>query len=1037
MRNSTRCFKPLLFFLFSCISLFGASEYPNHIKSHAIISGNNVLSVRGQVTGLDGEPLIAVNVVIKGTYVGTSTDENGNFTLDNVPDDAVLVFSYVSYVTKEIVVAGQSTINVVLQSDAELLDEVVVVGYGTVKKSDITGSVSSIKVDEAREGVVSSVDQLILGKSTGVNVVQGSGEPGAGFSINVRGSSSINAGNDPLYVIDGIPIDNGRPIGDNGLGVGNTRTPRNPMASLNPGDIASIEILKDASATAIYGSRGANGVILITTKSGSSGKPQINYNAYAGIQNWSNKMDLLNAQDYKRILNEIIDAGGGAESFRVADNIANTDWQDAISNKNALVNNHQFSISSGTDKLKYYISLNLLNQDGIITNSGYQRYGGRVNLETALSDKIDIGVKLVTNFGKDNFVPNGGASIEDAGAMQAAYTYDPTIAVRDNNGNYLRNELVSMDNPVALVEGIDSRSTTNRSFVSTFFKYKINEHLFFNSNFGRDYTTEIRKSFAYDITRVGAQNNGIGTIQNSDLGHILVDGSLNYSRSFNQHAINAFAGVNFEHSVSTYQSTRSSNFPSLATGYNNLGFGSRDNFLIGNNKTANRLASVMGRVNYTLNNKYLVTVTTRLDGSSRFGKDNKYGFFPSGALGWKISEEDFLKESDVVESLKLRASWGQSGNQDIGNYPSLSSFGQGQFAALDNIAVTTTTPTRSPNPNLKWETTTQMNIGLDFGLWEGRLEGTFDVFQKVTRDMLINLPIATSTGFSTRLSNIGQIDNKGLEISLNSRNVTSKTFQWTTQASLSTIRNKVVDLGPIEEIILGGAPTWGGGVGVIRPGEPMNSFIGWAVEGIWQTTDDYSGTTENVRPGDIKFVDQNGDGAINDADRIILGNSFPKLQYSLGNTFSFGGLDLTVFLEGVEGVNMLNTKMVESFYPINYRRNKLAEPYLNRWTPTNPTNDYPSFVNPTNQGVRSVNSFTVEDASYLKIRSVRLSYKVPRFHQKVKDLQVYVTGENLYTFTKYSGIDPALNTNGNANYRIDLNPYPTARTILFGINLNL
>lgn len=1023
-----------------CLLLSGVWAFPVSVLSSPGAE-KKVFYAQNQVTGMvtdkGGEPLIGVNITVKGLSTGTATDLNGKFVLDGLGGDAILVFSYVGYQTQEVPVAGRNELSVTLITDAEVLDEVVVVGYGSVKKSDLTGSVSSVKIDQLKEGVVSSVDQLLVGKSAGVNVVQGSGEPGAGFSINIRGSSSINAGNDPLYVIDGIPVDNSRSITRNGVGIGNTQTPRSPLASLNPGDIESIEILKDASATAIYGSRGANGVVLITTKGGASGDTKVNYNSYVGVQNWHNKLDLLDGNDYKRVLNEIIDAGGADPSFRIPDNISRTDWQDAIAHTNALVHSHQLSVSGGSEKLSYYASLNLLDQDGIINSSSYKRYGGRVNLDSKLSDKFSVGLKITNSYSTDDFVANGGAAIENSGALQAAYTYDPTIAVRDENGNYLRNELISVDNPVALINGVDSRSVTNRTLVSAYAQYNINKNLTAKVNFGRDYANEDRKTFVYDITRMGSQNNGLGNNQGSNRSHVLVDGTINYNKTFTVHSISALAGVNYERFITERFTNTASDFPSLTVGANNLGLGKRDNFLLSNSKVAHSLASYFGRINYSFNNKYLVTLTARLDGSSRFGENNKFALFPSSAIGWKLNEEDFLKDVDFINSLKLRASWGQSGNQGIGNYAALSSYREGQVGVFDNIATTTTTPTRIPNPDLKWETTEQINLGIDFGFWDNRIEGSIDFYDKTTKDMLLNLPIPSSTGFRTQLSNIGKIRNRGFEFAVNSWNLNKSAFQWNSSLSVSTLKNEVLSLGPIPEIIVGGAPTWGGGVGVIRPGEALNSFIGWEVAGIWQTDDNYSETTENVKPGDIKFVDRNGDGAITDDDRVILGSSFPTLQYSLGNTFTFKKFDLFVFLDGISGAKILSTKMVETFYPINFRRNKLAEPYLNRWTPDNPTNKYPSFVNPTDQGVRSVNSFTVEDGSYLKLRTVRLSYTLPVKGKTIRSAQVYVTGENLLTFTDYSGIDPAINPNGEANYRIDLNTYPSARTYLLGINIDL
>ena len=994
-------------------------------------------TVTGRVTDASsGEPLAGATIVAVDEGFSTTTNEEGRYAITVRSLRGSLSVSYIGYEGQELALEGRTTLNISLVASDSALEEVVVVGYGTVKKSDLTGTVSSVKVDDLSQGVVSATDQLLIGKASGVNVVQGDGEPGAGFSINIRGSASITASNEPLYVIDGVPLDNDREIAQNGIGVGNTRTPRNPLASLNPGDIASIEVLKDASAAAIYGSRGANGVILITTKSGKSGRAKFDYSGYVGTQNWHNKLALLNGPDYRRVLNEIIDAGGADPSFRIPDDISNTDWQDAIANPNAMAFNQQLSLSGGSERTTYYISANYLDQNGIIRNSSYKRYSGRVNLESKVTDKMLVGVRMTSSYSIDDFIPNGAASIEDAGALQAAYTYDPTMRIKDDNGVFLRNELISVDNPVALIEGIKSQSLTNRTLIAAFAQYNFNSDLFMRVNFARDFSFESRKSFASDVTRLGEQNNGIGSNQNADMNHVLFDGILNYQKSFGIHRIDLMGGASFERFVNNYLINRSSDFPSLTVGAENLGLGKRDNYSLSNRKTGNRLASSLGRINYTLLEKYLFTFTARYDGSSRFGRNNKYGFFPSGAFAWKLDEERFFENMDALDNLKLRVSWGRTGNQEIGNYPSLSTYSQGQAAILDNVATTTTTPTRIPNPDLRWETTEQTNVGADFSFWKGVIEGNVDFFVKNTKDLLLDLPISSSSGFRTRLSNVGEVRNTGLEISLNTSNINNLNFRWNSNFNFSSLKNKVLNLGSIPEIIVGGAPTWGGGVAIIKPGETLNAFIGWKVEGIWQEYDDFSQTTDNVKPGDIKFADLNNDGTINDVDRQILGNSFPDFQFSLANTFNYKGVELFIFMDAQTGVEMLNTKMVESYYPINFGRNKFAEPYLNRWTPQNPTNKYPSFVNPTNQGVRSVNSYTVEDASYLKFRTIRLSYDVSDLLRVFDAAQVYLTGENLFTISNYSGIDPAVNSNGTANYRIDLNSYPTARSFLIGFRFN-
>ncbi|MGQ8336138.1 TonB-dependent receptor [Sunxiuqinia sp. A32] len=996
--------------------------------------------VSGKVTDSEGQSLPGVTVLIKGTTKGTITDFEGNYKLQNVPADATIVFSFVGMKTQETLIDGRSSINIVMDEDAIGLEEVVAIGYGTIKKSDITGSVSSVKIDELQEGVTNSVDQMLIGKSAGVNVVQNSGEPGGGISINIRGASSINAGNSPLYVIDGLPIDNSRAVSNGSINAfGNNRSPRSPLASINPSDIESIEILKDASATAIYGSRGANGVILITTKSGKNENMKVTYQGYLGVQNRARKLDLLSAEDYKKVINEIIAAGGESEESLVGE-IANggkgTDWQEELNNANALVHDHQLAFSGGTKKTSYYISLNYMDQEGIMKNTDFSRYGARINLKSDLSDKFNIGFNATGTYTKDNFIANGFGINEWAGPLYSAYNFDPTLPVFDDNGDYALSPLLTVDNPVAISEGMSSVSNTNRIMASMYGEYHFTSNVFAKLNVGGDFVNESRKSFISSLTKAGRNNAGIAANQNVEKSNYLVEGTVHYSKTFDIHSISAMAGATYQRFVANGLSNQASGFPNESLGANSLGIGDQSTFDISNYLTGNRLASYIGRVNYSLNDKYLLTATIRADGSSRFGKNNKFGFFPSTALAWKVSNEEFIKSADYISNLKVRASWGQTGNQEIGNFPSLSTFGSGGTAIWNESPVTGTAPLRIPNPDLKWETTEQINVGVDYGFLNSRISGSIDYFTKKTTDMLLNLPVPQSTGFSSILSNVGRIDNSGFELSLNTVNITNQDFSWRTDITFTTMKNEVKDLGDISEIIVGAGYTHVTQVAIIKPGLPLNSYYGWEVDGIWQQGDDFSQFTEDYQPGDLKYVDQDGDKVITDKDRVVLGNSFPDYQWSMANTFSYKDFSLFVFIEGVQGVDMLNGNLIDNYFPINFRRNKFAEPYLNRWTPDNPTNEYPSFVDPLKFGRRVANTQTLLDASYIRLKTVRLSYNLPRLNRFVKSAQVYVTGENLYTLTDYIGLDPAVNPNDNPNFRIDFNAYPTAKTLIFGIKVD-
>lgn len=837
-------------------------------RQHAI--SQQTKRITGRVTDHVAGPIIGANVVVKGTTIGTITDLDGRYAFE-IPENAILQVSYIGYISQELAVGNQKEILVRLVEDTQKLDEIVVVGYGTVKKSDITGSVSSIKVDKLKEGLGTSVDQMLFGKSAGVTVVQNSGEPGGGFSVNIRGASSINAGVSPLYVIDGIPIDNSRAVGSGSIvGFNSNRTPRNPMSSLNPADIASIEILKDASATAIYGSRGANGVVLITTKSGATGQQSIEYSGTVSISSPANTLDLLNAADYKRILNAIIEEGGESEKYRVEEiNGAGTDWQDQVTKKNAVSHEHQLSLSGGTDKTYYYASLNYAKQDGIVKGTRFERWGGRLNLKSDVHSRLTVGLNVSGSYMKDQYVANGYGVNAEAGVLYAAYNYDPTLSVKDGNGDYVRSTLLSVDNPVAIQEGMDSHSDTYRMLASAFGEYRIIKGFTAKISLGTDFVNENRKNFISSLTQYGEDNGGIGSNQNSEKSNYIVEGTLNYRNTFGKHTVGGLFGMSYQRFVNTGMNSRAADFPDESLGADNLQLGNQETFRITNSVTANRLASYISRLNYGFDDRYLATVTFRADGSSRFGENHRFGYFPSAALAWRISNESFLKNIKAVSSLKFRLSWGRTGNQEIGNYPALSTYSAGNTAVWNDQAVIGTKPSKIPNPDLKWETTDQYNIGLDFGFFHSRLSGGIDYFWKKTTDMLLELPIPQSTGYANRLTNIGRIDNHGIELYLNTVNIDTPDFSWTSDFTFSAMKNKVKDLGGIDEIIIGAGYTHVDQVAIRRPGVPLNAYYGYEVASVWQVNDEYGKMKEDYVPGDLKYVDQNGDGAIDDKDRVV------------------------------------------------------------------------------------------------------------------------------------------------------------------------
>lgn len=992
--------------------------------------------VNGTVTDAEtGESLPGVNILIQGTSQGTTTDLDGEYQISADPD-AVLVFSYVGYESLEIPIEGRAVIDVSLSQAALMGEELVVVGYGSQERRDITGSVATVNTNDFNQGMISSPEQLIQGKISGVQVVQNSGEPGAGMSINIRGAGSINANNSPLYVIDGHPVTNDAAVSGSGTSqFTQTRSPRNPLRSLNVEDIESITVLKDASAAAIYGSRGANGVVLIETKRGQAGSLVVNYDGSVGSQNVANKLDLLSPQEYRDVLNGIIDDGGGNPELRI-DQISNggTDWQNEIFKNNAITQKHNISFSGGNESTTYFLSLNYLDQQGAVINSQFERYGGRINLDHS-TGKFDFGLNLSASASNDDFVANGFDLNERAGAINAAINYDPTISVRNENGEFNRAGSITIDNPVAIATGKDSWKDSYRVIGSVFGEYSFSSNLLFRLKAGGDVLSERRDTYIDRTTIDGGPSGGIATILDGSNVDYEIDATLNYQESFNEHDINALLGISTQKIVQNSASMKGESFPSDVTRTFNMGFADPSLVEINSNKVESRLQSTMGRINYSFRNTYLLTATMRIDGSSRFGENERYGYFPSFALGWNMHEEGFFEPlSNYLSTLKIRGSWGRTGNQEIGNYQSITTFGGGQPIAYDGVQVTTNDPTRLGNPGLKWETNEQRGVAIEFGLFENRINGEVEYFNRLTKDMLLALPVPQSTGFSSQLSNVGEIKNSGFEFSLDATLISSSDFNWNTNVSFSTLNNEVRDLGPIPRIVTGSAG-FSGGIGLITEGEPLFSFFGYEVDGVWQQNDDFSQTTDNVSPGDIKFRDINGDGTITEEDRVILGSSFPDFQWSFGTNLNYKRFNLNFFFTGQEGVHMLNNTLAETYFPVNFRRNRLAEPLLNRWTPENPSNKFPSFVNPTSQGQKTVNSRTVEDASYIKLQNVTLTYNLPRLHEALRSASIYLTGTNLFTITDYSGFDPSINPAGNANFRIDWNAYPSTRTYIVGIRL--
>lgn len=1015
------------------VIIFGKEITPEPVTSKI---DKQDFTVTGTVQDQSGQPLPGANILEKGTTNGTQTDFDGNFEITISNADAILSVSYIGFSSKEIAVNGQNSITVSLEESAAALDEIVVVGYGTQKKSDLTGSVSSLKSEDLNPGANASVDQMMLGRAAGVQINQSSSAPGGGLSIRIRGASSLNASNEPLYVVDGFPIDNSPNLTSGGAAeVSENQSPNNPLNSLNPADIESIEILKDASATAIYGSRGANGVVMITTKKGKSGKMRVTYDVYSGIQTVAKTIDVLNTSQYINAINDLSQEQGNSPVFSEEDisSIGNGNfWQDQVF-RSAPITSHNISVGGGDEKTSVYASVNYFDQEGVVKNSGIKKYTGRINIDSKIGERAKIGLNFNTSLIKDNNNIDGIQTNENAGPIYSSLLYDPTEPIYNADGTFSQSANLTVNNPVTLITGIISLNESNRTFGSAYLNYDFTDNLSGKFNFGTDRQTSRRDIYNSTQTIRGGAANGIANINVLERSNYLFEYTMNYQKAFNEnHNLTVLGGVTYQKFSLKNFYGNISGFPSDDIGTNNLELGDTNTDQLGSRAEENTLLSYLGRVNYNLYNKFLLTGSIRADGSSRFGENNKFGYFPSFAFGWKLNEEEFIP--DLFSQLKLRASWGLTGNQEIGNYNSQLTFQSGPNVVLGNSVLGSVIPSRKANDDLKWETTEQFNIGLDAAMLNGRISATLDYFSKNTKDLLFNLPLPLASGYASILSNVGEVQNKGFEVLINTTNVITDDFKWDTSLNFAAIKNKVVDLGRIESIVTGNIMAVGN-TAIIREGDPLASYYGYVVTGIFQEDDDIANSAQPIaEPGHPIFEDRDGDGAITPADQTIIGSPFPDFTYGIQNSFSYKNFQLDVFFQGQEGAELININLIESLYPANFRRNRQSRTIIDRWTPQNLDAKWPSSVNPNAYGASKVNTLTVEDASYFRLKNVQLSYKVPVDNiDFLNSMRVYVTGQNLFTITDYGGFDPESNSLGSSNVRVDYSSYPTARTYLLGL----
>jgi TonB-linked SusC/RagA family outer membrane protein len=993
--------------------------------------------ITGKVIGEQNDGIPGVTITIKGTTRGTTTDANGGFQVTAAANET-LVFSYVGFVTQEATVGTRTSFNIKLVTDTRSLEEVVVVGYGTVKKSDLTGSVSTIKADAIKEMPVISVDQAIQSRAPGVQVTQSSAAPGGGISIRVRGANSINSGSEPLYVIDGFPM-----YPDNGaMGTSGNRQASNAMATINPNEIESIEILKDASATSIYGSRGSNGVVLITTRRGKEGVSRVDYEGSYSFQNIARPIDVLNGGDYARYLNILEKSQGGSPRFtdaQISQIGAGTNWMDAITQTGAL-SNHQLSFTGGTKATRYAFVANYVDNKGIVQNTFFKRYGFRLNLDNDfLNGRATLSNSWSYNrTGSSNVATDRGGP---GGIIITALGLDPTVAVYDQNGGY---NYPSYDqrfniNPLAEAkEGYD-RDNINRLFGTTALTFNILDGLKFRTSLGADVVNASRTTFYNSYTYTGRQYGRQLERANRNVSSLLNENILSYNKQIRPgHTIDVTAGYTYQKENNQINTASTRGLPSDDPLSVNMQNGSKPQI-----PTSGRLEwtleSFLGRVNYNMKDKYLLTVTVRRDGSSKFGPSNKWANFPSAAVGWRVVNEGFFQNSGlskVFDDFKFRASYGLTGNSQIPVYRSLGGLVPYNYVVGNSLAAGYG-PDRIANPNLKWESTAMLNIGLDMSLLNNRLSMTFDVFNNKTTDLLLDVSIPQSTGFSTIMLNSGSLSNKGIEFSTNYKIFNNGAFKWDVSGNISVLRNKILDLGTSTPFF---ANSTSGHLGVfgswVEAGNPIGVWKGYKYTGLFQTDDE--GKTFSALAGYPKYEDVNGDGKYTSDDYQIMGNPNPKFTWGLNSSIKFKNFDFSIFFRGVQGNDVRNLQQSEMGDGVQ-KINQIGNILTDSWTPTNTGASRPVIDGRRDFISFRRSSFFIQDGSFVRLQNLALGYTLPLHSKYIRSARVYASGQNLFLITKYKGFDPEVNNQGqnNLNRGDDYDAYPRARMMTFGVNLGL
>lgn len=1017
-----RILKSLMFFI--ALSLFPMTVIYAQTKT-----------ITGKVIDQEtGQPILGVNVLVKGTSTGTSTGAAGVFTLNGLTSNQVLTFAILGYISQEVNIGSQQNINVSLKASSSTLEEMVVVGYGRQKKRNLTGSIVSVGADEIDKTAIQDPISILQGRAAGVQVTSNSGAPGGEMSIRVRGNSSLNSGNNPLFVVDGIPIESNSISNLNG----SENFGLNPLADINPTDIASIEVLKDAASTAIYGSRAANGVVMITTKRGAEGKAEVNLNVTTGVSALSRKLSVLNATQYRSlILDSYKNLGTNEEPYyTVIDSLnpmnnGDVDWQDELM-RTAGQYKVDLSVRGGNKNTKYAWSSSYLDQDGVILNSNYKRITSRLNVDFNISDKLTVGQSISVTNGTNNRINAGG--VGNLSVIRELLVRPPIMSMYLPDGS-LNGYSLGRRNPVGLAKYATHLNKSNRLIGSQYLEYAFTSDLKFRSNLNFDYISMKEDEFMPSILdyREGYNTGAVRSTGNLTWGN---ESYLTYNKTVNQsHNFGALLGLSFQNWRFDRTGLDGMYFPSddIRT-LNAAGVISNQGI---NVASEHSMLSYFGRFSYDYQSKYLAEFNLRADGSSRFGRDQRFGYFPSASVGWRFSEESALQGLSFLNDGKLRFSAGMTGNEAIGDYTS-----QGEFTLGSNyLDYSGAAPTVMPNAGLTWETTTQYNAGLDLAFLSNRLLFNMDLYVKNTKDLLYNVPIPNTTGFNYITQNIGSIQNRGAEFMLTSKNLVGA-FSWGSNLNISLNRNKVTSL---PQNLLTNGYIQNGDVHILKEGMPIGVFYGWQFDGVYaRDEDNVNGLTHgSLGPkftgGDPIWRDLNGDNIINQDDRQIIGYAEPKFFGGLSNDFSYKNFTLNVFFQFSYGNDI--------YSEINHQRNSvvrynnLSTDALSRWKEQGDITNFPKPVrDDPKQSDSRVQSRWVEDGSYIKLKNVNLRYAFASDLVKrigLRKVDAFVTASNLITWTKYTGFDPDVNSYSGLRVGIDEGSYPQSRTFVFGLNIGL